>query len=634
MAYEDTIRLYRGNKSGLPTVLDGEPVWAHDTGELYVGGRYGNVRIGYGITPEAYGAKGDGTTDDTVAIQAAIDAADDNHGVVLLGPKNYLISDTLTITNRITIRGSGFGNPVTAAERYGTRITKSVDAIGIQVKSGANATVLEGFTLYAALTGDTTDGIVIGETDATNGAGSCVLRDLWVQGMGGKGINVTNGNGGQMYNIVANANGSHGVYLHSTHTSADNVNAWLLCGITTLSNGGDGLNLDTAVSNTVIGLDAEGNTERGLYVARPYNFIRGYCESNDSDDASGYQFVTGAGAFDCVFFLRLLKRTSQTTSYSIGNNACMLYIQDGSGTSPAFLYNGQAAFRAADGTAPLIITSTTLVDNLNSDMWDGYEFADFLNQAVRDSDSPTFETIAPTGVTAGAIPYRSAQTEHVTNGDFETWTTETNAGTWVESVGGTGTITRTTEKHAGTYGVEFVEDAGGTRSYQYQAITLTAGDPYVLSAWYKNEAAKQVAIVVEDSTSTVYLQSDGTWSTSWARIVLPSSTSWAEYSRGFVAHASYTAYNIYIGNIAESCTSYFDDVSIKDAGVLADSPLSTDGTDIDNSGVYKVDGTQVVGNRVVDARLANTPNSGDADTDNLIDALRDLIISHGLGASS
>jgi hypothetical protein len=107
MAYEDTIRLYRGNKSGLPTVLDGEPVWAHDTGELYVGGRYGNVRIGYGITPEAYGAKGDGTTDDTAAIQAAITAAGEN-GCVLFSDRTYLVTTTVTLpATNLTLIGSG-----------------------------------------------------------------------------------------------------------------------------------------------------------------------------------------------------------------------------------------------------------------------------------------------------------------------------------------------------------------------------------------------------------------------------------------------------------------------------------------------------------------------------------------------
>lgn len=46
----------------------------------------------------------------------------------------------------------------------------------------------------------------------------------------------------------------------------------------------------------------------------------------------------------------------------------------------------------AIGTAPLVITSTTLVSNLNADLWDGYQFADYLNQAVKTTSSPTFVT--------------------------------------------------------------------------------------------------------------------------------------------------------------------------------------------------------------------------------------------------
>jgi hypothetical protein len=49
---------------------------------------------------------------------------------------------------------------------------------------------------------------------------------------------------------------------------------------------------------------------------------------------------------------------------------------------------------------------------------------------------------------------------------------------------------------------------------------------------------------------------------------------------------------------------------------------------------FGVGANQVVGARVVDARLSDTPNSGDATTDGLIDALRDLVLSHGLGAAA
>lgn len=50
------------------------------------------------VTPEKYGAKADGTTDDTAAIQAAIDAAGGN-GTVYLQNKTYLIENGLIINS-------------------------------------------------------------------------------------------------------------------------------------------------------------------------------------------------------------------------------------------------------------------------------------------------------------------------------------------------------------------------------------------------------------------------------------------------------------------------------------------------------------------------------------------------------
>ena len=56
--------------------------------------------------------------------------------------------------------------------------------------------------------------------------------------------------------------------------------------------------------------------------------------------------------------------------------------------------------------------------------------------------------------------------------------------------------------------------------------------------------------------------------------------------------------------------------------------------DINVTGVYKVDGVQVVSNRVIDARCDDAINSGDATTDGVIDALRDAMIAHGLIAAA
>ena len=58
----------------------------------------------------------------------------------------------------------------------------------------------------------------------------------------------------------------------------------------------------------------------------------------------------------------------------------------------------QLAADIADGTAPLIIASATLVSNLNADLWDGYEFADYINQAVKTTSSPTFDSLTINGI--------------------------------------------------------------------------------------------------------------------------------------------------------------------------------------------------------------------------------------------
>ena len=47
----------------------------------------------------------------------------------------------------------------------------------------------------------------------------------------------------------------------------------------------------------------------------------------------------------------------------------------------------------AAGTAPFSIASTTLVTNLNADLWDGFQFADYLDQPVRTISSPSFAEV-------------------------------------------------------------------------------------------------------------------------------------------------------------------------------------------------------------------------------------------------
>jgi hypothetical protein len=56
---------------------------------------------------QTYGAVGDGTTDDTAAIQSAIDATPANGGVVFFPPGTYKVVATLNIDKPLEILGSG-----------------------------------------------------------------------------------------------------------------------------------------------------------------------------------------------------------------------------------------------------------------------------------------------------------------------------------------------------------------------------------------------------------------------------------------------------------------------------------------------------------------------------------------------
>src|SRR6478609_2762328 len=65
------------------------------------------------ITPQDYGATGNGTTDDTAAIQAALNAVSANGSTVFFPPGTYKITSALTATvNGTQIVGNGWGSQI------------------------------------------------------------------------------------------------------------------------------------------------------------------------------------------------------------------------------------------------------------------------------------------------------------------------------------------------------------------------------------------------------------------------------------------------------------------------------------------------------------------------------------------
>lgn len=88
-----------------------------------------------GITPEKYGAVGDGVTDDTQAIQSALyEAATKNETVSFGYGKKYAVSSTLNVVKRHNIYGNGSiivaTNAMADVLRIKTETTHSITSLG------------------------------------------------------------------------------------------------------------------------------------------------------------------------------------------------------------------------------------------------------------------------------------------------------------------------------------------------------------------------------------------------------------------------------------------------------------------------------------------------------------------------
>jgi hypothetical protein len=96
---------------------------------------------------KSYGATGNGTTDDTTAVQAAITAAAAASGRVAFPPGTYKLSSTLTSPGVVTLRGVGKGSVLRAA-------TATFNLIELTASNDGSSII--DLTFQGAATDDTT----------------------------------------------------------------------------------------------------------------------------------------------------------------------------------------------------------------------------------------------------------------------------------------------------------------------------------------------------------------------------------------------------------------------------------------------------------------------------------------------
>jgi hypothetical protein len=164
----------------------------------------------------------------------------------------------------------------------------------------------------------------------------------------------------------------------------------------------DGFHLDqdirTTASPSFAGLTVNGNetisasgvaTGATNYASNQLKFNRSYWTGSAAANGTSYLQVDSAGALNF---------------YNESSSSVAKVDQSGNVTARTLISN------VTTGTAPLTVTSTTKVANLNVDQVDGYDF----DQPLRTTDSPTFVKATFTQAT-GTAPFTVTSTTSVTN---------------------------------------------------------------------------------------------------------------------------------------------------------------------------------------------------------------------------
>ncbi len=215
-----------------------------------------------------FGAIGDGVTDDTTAIQAAIDSADGG-GEVRLGPHTYIVKN---------LSFSGIDNISFVGHGIRASILKLADSADVDVFSG------DAFE-YLTLRGFTIDGNRANQAVDVHGidfenAGRLLIRGISVEKCDGSGCRIA-ATGSQIIisNSIFESNDLRGIHIvGSTFVTIQ--------GNTCPSNGLDGIDIDAFSQNvSVSGNICNGNTRSGIFVEEDCNdvsVVGNVCISNKS----------------------------------------------------------------------------------------------------------------------------------------------------------------------------------------------------------------------------------------------------------------------------------------------------------------------------------------------------------------
>ena len=267
------------------------------------------------VSVKDFGAVGDGTTNDTTAVQNALNSG---ASVVYIPAGTYLISTKLTFSCNI----------------YGDGATSIIKTVG-------DITALESTTSY---------GFIKSIKITSNGGGSTnnhglvlkycarsLIESVWVVSMGYYGIWIDSTSGSNnllnLSNVQSVSNGNHGIYVSG---GVDN-NAMTFENVDVRSNGASGLVFNSPSASSISNCNFLNSVSAQSNVARGIAFFGAYARNN-----VGVVYLEGNGTTDLYFDSTAHGNFIQTTNDGTtitDDNGYNTILSAGSAPSSRYTFN-------------------------------------------------------------------------------------------------------------------------------------------------------------------------------------------------------------------------------------------------------------------------------------------------------
>jgi len=245
------------------------------------------------LTPQMFGAKGDGETNDQAAFDAliAFSATGFGHNIVI-PPGSYYVPNGWVINRPVNIRGEGSGiSSVMPFVNPGARIYVDAGVTGLRIASGGNNANIMDLAFLANGKAGWAFGVDL-ERRAQ-------LTNVFVTGFSGNGFNIDTSAGGnanlfRLTNCHAEGCDGHGLYIDGPDSNAGTTYGFNAVGCL-----GYGIYDSSFLGNHHYG--AHSSTNTGAYFAEGLNatgsFIGCYSENKQWEVASSYFVKGGSNSF-------------------------------------------------------------------------------------------------------------------------------------------------------------------------------------------------------------------------------------------------------------------------------------------------------------------------------------------------